>query len=704
MLNAMGLHQKLKQLLAPQQLVVIGGQIAAQAIRECDRLGFGGEIWPVNPKAKDLEGRPCFKSVDALPSAPDAAFIAVQNQITIESVRKLATRRTAGCVCYAAGFAEAGEQGQALQQDLVEAARGMALVGPNCYGVLNYLDGVALWPDTNGGNRVERGVALISQSGNIALNMTSEDRSVPLAYVISVGNQAVCGIDDYVSVLLDDPRVSAIGLVIEALTDVAAFTRAAIKALDQGIPLIALKIGSSELGARATLSHTSSVAGSKELYQALFDRVGVIQAHSLSGLMETLKLIHVCGPLTGNRIASMSCSGGEAALVADAAIRLGLCFPPLTPTQRKRLDRILSWYATASNPLDYNTAIWGDRPSLTAMCTTMLEGAIDAGILIVDYPRPGCTGIEGWDAVVDALTDAHERTGTTAIALSTLSELLPADRRETLASKGIAPLQGLEDGLCAVAGAAWYGVTRERLRNTQQAADLVLAGPTATPHAVTTLDEFTSKSKLKEFGIAIPNGRLVDAGDAVQAACDLGFPVAVKAISPDLPHKTEAGGVALGLHSGEAVAEAVSRMHRTIAGQVKSVRFLVEHMIHAPVVELIIGVKHDPQFGMALVVGSGGVFVEMLQDVCTLLLPTDRETVRRAIRGLKAGRLISGYRGRKAGDENAAVDCVLAVAGLAGAHRGRLLELDINPLFVLPEGQGVVAVDALIRMGEDQSR
>jgi len=256
---------RLTQLFSPKSIAVFGGNAAAEAIRQCRKLGFAGDIWPVHPTRTEMEGLPCFPDVASLPAAPDAAFIAVPALATVDVVRQLSGRGAGGAICYASGFAEVGEAGAALQRELVAAAGDMALIGPNCYGMLNYLDGVALWPDQHGGHGVQRGVAIVTQSGNIGLNLTMQRRGLPLAYLITVGNKAGDSMDAIIEALLLDSRVTAIGMHIEGLDDVAAFSRVAIKALEKRIPLVALKAGSSELGARTTMSHTSSLAGPDKL-------------------------------------------------------------------------------------------------------------------------------------------------------------------------------------------------------------------------------------------------------------------------------------------------------------------------------------------------------------------------------------------------------------------------------------------------------
>jgi acetyl-CoA synthetase len=638
----------LQRLLQPRHIAFIGGEKAALAMAQCLAAGFTGEVWSVNPGRAQMAGRPCYGSVAELPAPPDAAFIAVPREATVAVVEDLAVLGAGGCVCYAAGFAELGAEGRALQDRLAAAAGEMALIGPNCYGLLNYLDGVALWPDLHGGGRVERGVAIVSQSGNIALNLTMNQRSVPLAYVISVGNKAVTGLGDCIEALIADPRVAAIGLYIEGLRDVVGFSRAAAAALAKGVPLVALTVGSSHVGRRLALSHTASLAGEAALAQALFQRLGIVQVNALPALLETLKFLALNGPLDGNRLMLMTCSGGEAALVADLAEPRGLELAELSEGQATALRRLLSDFATVSNPLDYNTGIWGDPVALEACFATMMAGESDATLLVLDTPKADLAGCEDWDQPITAMIGARARHGRPAAVACSLPELLHEPARARMAAHGVVPLHGLDEAVTALAGAAWYGRRCLELEGRV----LALPGPAALSGEARMLDEWDSKEALKAVGVAVPMGRQTTAREAPEVAAELGFPVALKALG--VAHKTEAGAVVLGLEDQAAVAAAAERL------TAQSERLLVESMVSGAVAELLVGVEHDPQ--------------------------------------LKVYRLLDGYRGRPKGDKAAVIDAVLAIAAFAQEHRHELLELDVNPLLVLPEG--VVAADALLCLTE----
>ena len=689
----------LKRLLAPRHAAFIGGSDAAIAAAQCAAMGFEGPVWGVNPHRKELGGYPCFANLEALPEAPDAVFLAVPRTAAVETVAALRRRGSAGVVCFTAGFGELGEAGAALEQALVEAAGDMALVGPNCYGLLNFVQGAALWPFGFGGGRVARGIAIVTQSGMLGSNLTMNQRSAPLAYVISAGNQAALGIEDYLDVLVEDPAVAAIGLHIEGLRDVPQFCDAAIRALEAQVPIVVLKSGTSEIGARLTVSHTGSLAGTDDLYQALFARLGIIRVDSPVQLLETLKLLSLAGIPRGRRLAGFTCSGGDATLLADYAERLGLSFPHPSPAVAADVAARLPEVATLSNPLDYTTPLWGHETALAGLFGAMLAEDYDAALLVQDYPAPEVAfGKDSYLADARAFMAAARQAGLPAAVCSGLPENIDRDSREIMIAGGIAPLQGIGEAMVAVAGAAAYGERRARVMASGGAAALALAP--VVPHAGTpeVLDEWHSKQRLAAAGVPVPEGRLADAETAPEAAAALGFPVALKLVSAELPHKTEAGAVRLGLNSAAEVAAAVAAITENVARQapgISSDSFLVERMVGDPVAELLVGIRRDAQFGQVMVLASGGILVELVRDTQTLLLPTDRESVGDALDALKLSKLLDGYRGRPPGDRQAVIAAVLALADFAQAQRDEIMEVEINPLMVLPKG--ALAVDALLR-------
>lgn len=674
--------KSLTRLLNPASIAFIGGNECAVAIRRTRELGFTGKIYAVHPKREELSGVPALKSVDDIPEPVDAAFVAVKREPTIDIVRTLRNKGCGGAVIYAAGFAETGHAD--LQRQLLEAAHGMPLMGPNCYGFVNTLSRAALWPDESGLEPVDRGVALITQSGNIACNFTMMMRGLPVAAVYSIGNQVDIGMHDMVETLSADPRISAIGLHVEGLPDVPAFARAAALARRRKVPVVVLKTGRSEQGAKVAMSHTSSLAGADTLYDALFERYGVARMKSVSAFAETLKFLHNGGPIAGSRLVSLSCSGGEAALVADMALEKKVSFPPFDAETRPRVAATLNEFVAIDNPLDYHTFIWGQPDKLTATFTAVLNGGFDVGMVILDTPTHPKMKPGAWAITARAMAAASKAAGARAAVVATLSEGMPLPLAAELSASGVAPMMGLDDALTAFEAAALIG------RNWARAEDPPAMLPSAARGSnEKVLSEYEAKQLLKAHGLAVPDGIVCMTADAAATATQLGFPVTLKVSSAAIAHKTEAGGVALNLSTAAEVEAAAARLAK-LAPEV-----LVERMVTGAVAELIIGLTTDPQFGTSLVLGAGGILTELLKDSVTLILPTTRPEIERALRSLKVWTLIEGFRG-KSGDQAAVIEAVEAVASFAAAHRGLIDELDVNPLLVLKDG--AVAVDALIRM------
>ena len=513
-------------------------------------------------------------------------------------------------------------------------------------------------------------------------------RALPLAHVVTLGNQAQLGLSAMIDAVLDDDRVSAIGLHIEGIDDVCAFERAAKRAQGRSIPIVAFKAGHSEIGAQLTISHTASLAGSDQLVDAFLARLGIARVHSLTALLESLKLLHVFGSLPGNRIASMSCSGGEATLLADAAEKHNLCFPPLTEEQVTTVKASLSELVTVSNPLDYHTFIWGDQDRLQATFSAMLASEFDLSLLALDFPRSDRCSAAAWDPAVNAFINAGRATGARTAILATLPENLPEATGAALLAQGIAPLQGVDDAFAAVEAAAFIGAHASS--STALPTTIRALVQQASCNAITT-DEWTAKQWLAEYGVVCPPGHKVDDTEAVAAANALGYPVVVKACSSELTHKTECHAVALNLLDAQSVINAVERMQNL------SNEFIVESMVVDHVAELIVGVNHDPQFGLYLVIASGGVLVELIGDAQILLLPTSRKEIADALRTLRTYTFLSGFRGQPEGDFQGTVVAVEAIANFALDRADGLLELDVNPLMVRPNGHGAIAADALVR-------
>ncbi|MDE0523643.1 MAG: acetate--CoA ligase family protein [Boseongicola sp.] len=676
----------LQRLFRPRTIAVIGGGTwCTNVIRECRKVGFDGEIWPVHPSRDEFDGLLAFRSVEALPSPPDASFLGINREATIKVMRSLRRAGAGGAICFASGFreaeAETGDGGD-MQESLLEAAGGLRFLGPNCYGLLNLLDGVALWPDQHGARRTGRGVAVITQSSNMAMNMTMQTRGLPMAYVVAGGNQAQTDQAEVGSMLLEDERVTALGLHVEGIGDVRRFEAMARAARSLGKPIVALKVGSSEQAQSATVSHTASLAGSAAGARALFARLGIGQAESLPVFLEALKLLHVTGPLDSNRIASMSCSGGEASLVADAALSTGLEFPPLSERQRADLSAVLGHKVALANPLDYHTYIWRDGPALTGCFTAMMQGDLGLGMVILDMPHAGRCDRTEWDSVLEAVETTREAARVPMAIVSTLPENMPEDISDRLVANGVAPLAGIPEALAAIDIAAQLGRPRP------ESPPLLLRGPEGPSRVVA---EAEAKSALAMHGLDVPKGvHAASPEEAVEAAEQIGFPLVLK--GKGMAHKTEAGAIALNLRDPTAVDLVARRMETD--------GYLVEEMVTGAVAELLVGVIADPAHGFVLTLGAGGTMTEILDDVTSLLLPVTEHDIHAALDRLRVAPVLSGYRGAPAADHGRIASAVLAVQDYVAANADTALEVEVNPL--IATSTRAVAADALIRLRDER--
>lgn len=691
-------QRNFKRMLHPRHIVFIGGKnIIRQGIQNCKKARFKGKVYAVSKKEDKILGVQCYKSIDELPLVPDAAFVAIRGDKAIDIINQLREMGVFGCVCYAAGFSEVGNK--KLYQDLIEAAGEMALVGPNCYGIINFLDDVPLWPDNYGFVPTDEGVAIISQSGNLSFNITMNDRSLPIAYVLSIGNQSVLDIADYIMVMCDDPRVTAIGLHIEGLNDIEKFIQAGKMALEKDIPLVAFKTGVSEIGSQLTMSHTSSLAGSDDLYQALFKRLNISRVDSLSAFLETLKLFSVAGKLEGRNLGVLTCSGGESAMIADTAEKHNYVLPDLNEKQRNELGSQLSRFEHVSNPLDYNTSIWGDKQKLIKCFTPFMEEQFDITLLILDYLNKENSEVESWIAAIDAFIQVRETLQAQAIVISVLQEGMPFYFRERLISEGIAPLQGMTDAFTALTAVSEYSEARKR--DDPVSTGLLLSDDTSHSGEGIVFDEWEGKQALRSYGLEVPAGKVVIFNEDHPIDGMEGSFV-VKGLSGEIAHKTDIGAVKLNLQTEAEVKQALLQMRGDLADKINGdVRFLVEEMVSGAVAELNMGIIRDDQFGLALVLSMGGELVNLVNDSVPVLLPTNRKEIMKALYSLKGIKLLTGFRGRPKGDIEAVVNAAESVALYAEANKNNILEMDINPLLVLPDGEGVVAADAFIRTMAD---
>lgn len=720
-------------------------------IEQCKALGFKGSIWPVHPSREELGGERCYRSIEELPQAPDAAFIGVNNDATIDIVQTLKARGAGGAVCFASGFSEAASrdgEAESRQERLVAAAAGMPIIGPNCYGLINFLDKVALWPDQHGGKAVDRGVAIITQSSNIAINLTMQQRALPVAYLLTAGNQAQTSLAEIASAMLQDERVTALGLHIEGFSDIRAFESLSRLARREAKHIVILKTGVTPLSQAALLSHTRSLSGNDAAASAFIERMNMMRVQGLGEFIETLKVLNSRRAVGGYRLLSMSCSGGEAAMVGDAATDVGLQFPALKDTQIDALQVVLGKQLRLSNPLDYHTRIWDDPqamrdmvqgmlqsrvvpPSDTAPANDQFESLADIALLVLDFPRQDRCSSPSWHAAAKAFIDSTRQwQGFTAI-LATLPENMPESVAEQLLGEGIVALCGMRDGLLALRNAAWLTLAAqteeaEPVWLVNQGADVArdaalsvvqLEVPPAVPESSARrasqlawglqsakpsgrnsprqLDESTAKRWLTRFGVQVPasvrlsfaevRSSLAMSKVLNKASSTFSYPVVAKGLG--IAHKSESNGIAFDIYNRRELERAIRRID--CAGGC-----LVEEFVDGAIAELLVSVVLDPVHGLLLTISAGGFTTEILNDSAYCLLPASREDMNRRVERLRCAPLLNGFRGRPVVDRERLLDALMSVQQAALQLGDRLVELEINPLICTAEG--CIAVDALL--------
>jgi acetate---CoA ligase (ADP-forming) len=683
----------IRRLIAPRSIALIGAGAWTDAVAAGNAaVGYDGAIWRVHPTRTSTATASYYRSVADLPAAPDAAFIAVPNHEAPAVAGALAARGAGGFVCFTAGFSETGgEAGRLLTDDLVKQAGTLPFFGPNCYGFVNFFDRAAMMPDQVVGARMERGVALICQSGTIALTLMFNERSLPIGCLFTVGNQTRIAVEDLIDILAEDPRVTAFGLYLEGIKDAAAFARAADKARSLGKPIAAVKSGRTAAAVRTAHSHTGALAGADSVFDAFCRQAGIARCDTLGTLCETLKVFHVGGALPGRKVLVMGASGGDMAMTSDVSRSLDLDFAPLPEDRAAMLRKLLTDRVTVANPFDIHTYLWFDPPALGKVFSTALHSGYDAVGFMLDCPPEQKADTASFDAVIDVFIAAAQDAPSRAALIASLPETISARIRQRCLEGGVIPMQGQREALEALSLAG--GVGESWRLNVIPKLQLPSGSPGAVG-SVHTLSEADGKRALAAYGVRVPHGRVVPAAAVAETAAGIGFPVVLKAVGAQLEHKTEVGGVVLNVRStaeAKAAGERLAALSNTL---------LVEEMVTDGVAEILIGVIVDPQFGQVLVLGAGGVLAELLADSVTLLPPWTRDSIIAGLNRLRAAPLLKGYRGKPAGDIAALVDTILGVARYASANLAEVVEIDVNPVIVRPSGLGVVAVDTLIRLNK----
>jgi acetate---CoA ligase (ADP-forming) len=687
----------IQKLLNPRSIAIVGASDKVgpgfNAWNALKHVGFGGNTYLVNPTKTELLGQKCYSSLDAIDGDVDAVFVAVKAENVLEVAKQAVAKKAGGMAILSSGFGDAGAEGLSLQNELASyaAEHNLSVCGPNCLGLLNFAGKTALF-GTSLPDAVKRGgIAAIVQSGSIGIALLNSARGLGLSHMITSGNEAVTATADYLEALIDDPAVKTVIVFAEQIHKPAKFMAMTRKAADAGTPIIVLKSGRSEKGQAAVMAHTGAVAGSVEACDAALAASGAIQVFSLDELIETAALVsQIKTRPTARAIGALSLSGGEIALALDAAEESGVVFAPLGEAEAK-IKPLMPEFSHLANPLDLTWVGLYD-PKVAEQCAKAFGELKDVGALVLMQDAPTGLGTQQaarYATLLAAVARGSEAAGKPLVAVSNLSDEPHPELARVAHETGTPYLRGTREGLAAIARYLCWAVHSfdrkapvSRPGEKESAAKLLSQFRTPAEHE--------ARAILASYGIAGPKEKYVtSADDAAIAAESIGFPVVLKGVVPGMLHKTEAGLVKLRLSDAQAV--------RDTAGSMKAPGYLVQQMVSS-VAELFVGARVDPDFGPLIVVGAGGVNVELCKDVAVRLAPISEQEALEAIAATRVSRLLSGWRGAKPADIEALAKTVSALSRFIADFKSDVSEVEINPLAVLEQGSGCVALDALIVM------
>ena len=702
----------LKSLFHPRSVALIGAsteqnKLSGRPFRFFREYGYAGNVYPVNPKYPEIAGVPCFAKLSDIPGEVDLAVITLPATAVPEALAECGAKGVKAAAIISSGFAEVGGEGVRLQYELQRIAleNGIAVCGPNCSGFVYFPERVtATFSVGLDGGFPEAGpAAFISQSGALSSYIlgAAKERGLAFRYWITTGNECVLSFTDYLQYVLEDPEVRLVLGYLEDARDGEAFQAAARRALVLDKPLIIMKTGRSEAGAKASISHTGSLAGADEVYQAVFSKNGVLRAENLDELFDLALLAQAPRRPRRKRVQVVSISGAAGILMADVGNEFGLEFADLSDTTKDELQKIMPAFASIANPMDV-TAEAVARPGLLSQAAEVILKDPNVDNLVMFF------GIVPGAHEKLATAMAQVAQGTDKLVVMTWFPLPRQDIWMSLARAGVPVFPEPARGIRALGKMAQYVAARERSFSRHTAAIESSSGLESSVEKIldqakhqgrNALSEVEAKSLLKVLGLTVPRGGLArSAAEARSVANSIGGPVALKASSPDLLHKTEAGVIRLGVESPEGVERAFEEIvakTKKWDPQARLDGVLVEEMIGGDTREVIVGTRQDLRFGPIVTFGLGGVFVEALRDFAVWPAPLSLDEAREMIRRIRGYRILTAFRGRPAADLEALAQVLCQVGQFACAWRERIAELEINPLFVFPEGSGVVVGDAL---------
>jgi acetate---CoA ligase (ADP-forming) len=687
----------LRALLDPRSIAVVGASprpgTGSRVIGNLRDAGFAGAIYAVNPRYQDVLGYQCFAEVGALPAGVDCLVVAVAAEAACGVLEAAQAHGIPAAIVLSAGFGEGGRPDARSQRLRAVAEKGMAICGPNCFGIINVRSGAASFSGVTPKAMAPGGIALVSQSGslgNFAFGPLVRDRKLGFSHFISCGNQIGTTVEDYVDHLVDDPNVTVIACIIEALRKPDQLARAARRAHASRKSLLFFQAGTSPVGQRMVHSHTGALASDTEILRAFLRRCGIVQADSYDQFVETIALYGIApfDTAIGDEVVLVSGSGGSAAVAADCLDAAGMTLATLDAPTSERLRAILPEFANPTNPIDATGVVYDDPALLPALFEAVFQQPgrpIIAGTVNV-------APVDRLRRIAGAIADAARNSGRTIVAYQS-SPLGPMDDEivRTLHAANVPLLLGIQSAMGAL------GKLKQRRDFALRASAAPPASETRSAAPVTPMaqDFLSARQALAEAGIPVVEAAL--ASSATEAAAimrRIGQPVALKAEAPGLLHKSDLGCVQLNCASEDAVIAG----YDTVIGKARAAGFapmgvLVQPMVSG-VAECFAGISHDPLYGPAIVFGLGGIFVELLRETVTELAPLTTDEALRMIKRVRGASILTGARGRPPGDMAALAECLVNLSCFALANAGRFRALDLNPVIVMPKG--VVAVDIAI--------
>ena len=698
----------IEYLLRPRSVAIVGasatkGSFGASVLENLEAAGYGGGVYLVNPKRDRIGERPCLPSIDALPDGVDCAVLAIPRAGVLDSVQACIRRGVGSVIIFAAGFAEAGEAGRREQQELGRLAEehGIAIQGPNCLGLTNYLDGVSLTfvSTPPQGPFTGKGVAIISQSGAIAavLGTSLRHHGLSLSYSVSTGNEAAYGVEKFLEFMVDDPRTSVIAMVAEQFRKPQEFLAVARRAQDAGKRIVLLHPGSSQEGRASGATHTGAMAGDYKVMRLNVEDAGVVVVDTIEELVDSADILFRCASIPRGGAAVFAESGAFKAFTLDFCEAIGLPLPPLSDEKYRQLRGLLPDFIMPTNPLDITAQGLVDpdiyRRCIPPILQDPLYGSLVLAIILTDAQ----TSALKFEPILGALREIEMNKPVVFAGLDEGASVNPEYVRQ-LRGLGVPFFASTERAYRALNQVRRRAERLERVRRRDVTAVVSADLP------VGVVPEYRGKELLAKIGVRVPEGALArNADEAVATAARIGFPVVLKAQSAALSHKSDVGAVALALRDADAVRAAWA----TMQGKLASLRpapeldgILVEKMASKGM-ELIVGARVDPDWGPVLLVGAGGVLAEAIGDTLLLMPDVTPEDALDALMRLKSAKLFGGFRGSPKLDVRAAAEAI-SLMGAFVRGNPRVRELDINPLLVHPEGQGVTALDALMVIGDNQ--